>query len=534
MKRISVHKKCIFLILMVASLFMLAGCNDTKERENKIPQSIEECNSKDITIGTIKGYVFDETIKQNIPEAKISYYIDRESAYKALAIGEIQAFVDDEPVIRARLRNADDIKLLNERLEDSDYAFVFPKNADGEKLSGEFSEYIKKLKEDGSLEQIDEKWFGTATDNKRSDDASELPATNGKLTIAYEGDNIPFVYNSAGRPVGYEVDLAIGFCREYGYGLEFVENSFSEVLDGVMEGEYSAGFGAVTVTEERAKRMIFSEPYYSGGISVCVSSQNNNNTDNSMKSEIERRFKRTFIDHDRYKLFLKGILITVIIFLLAAFLGTPLGILLYVGSERGNLVTRSIAKLVPKIIYCMPAIMIIMLIYYNYYTGMYYGGIIASVIGFTLVVAEGVYRVIRRNVSEIEEGLLEAKFRLEYMDKKEFFVALKEKRGERLVRDYREELINVLKLTSVVGYISVQDMTKVFETIRNESYELFVPLLATTLVYFILVWLLARLIRWRKKEVFQRMSAEEAAELIEAEIAEETEEDTEDSDEDKA
>ena len=45
-------------------------------------------------------------------------------------------------------------------------------------------------------------------------------------------------------------------------------------------------------------------------------------------------------------------------------------------------------------------------------------------------------------------------------------------------------------MTSVVGYIAIQDLTKMSDIIRSRTYEAFFPLIATALIYFLLSWLL--------------------------------------------
>ena len=51
---------------------------------------------------------------------------------------------------------------------------------------------------------------------------------------------------------------------------------------------------------------------------------------------------------------------------------------------------------------------------------------------------------------------------------------------------YRGELINLLKGTAVVGYIAVQDLTKMGDIVRSRTYEAFFPLIAVTIIYFCL------------------------------------------------
>ena len=58
---------------------------------------------------------------------------------------------------------------------------------------------------------------------------------------------------------------------------------------------------------------------------------------------------------------------------------------------------------------------------------------------------------------------------------------------------YRGEIISLLKSTSVVGYIAVQDLTKMSDIIRSRTYEAFFPLIATALIYFLLAWIISLL-----------------------------------------
>ena len=56
-----------------------------------------------------------------------------------------------------------------------------------------------------------------------------------------------------------------------------------------------------------------------------------------------------------------------------------------------------------------------------------------------------------------------------------------------VVEDYKERIITLIKMTAVVGYVSTQDMTSVLNTIRMESMETMMPIIATTLCYIILI-----------------------------------------------
>ncbi|MCR5012759.1 MAG: hypothetical protein K6A72_10470, partial [Lachnospiraceae bacterium] len=55
---------------------------------------------------------------------------------------------------------------------------------------------------------------------------------------------------------------------------------------------------------------------------------------------------------------------------------------------------------------------------------------------------------------------------------------------------YKGEVVALIKATAIVGYIAVQDLTKMGDIVRGRTYEAFFPLIAVAVIYFILGWLL--------------------------------------------
>jgi len=60
---------------------------------------------------------------------------------------------------------------------------------------------------------------------------------------------------------------------------------------------------------------------------------------------------------------------------------------------------------------------------------------------------------------------------------------------------YKSEIAGLIKATSIVGYIAVQDLTKMGDIIRSRTYEAFFPLIAVTIIYFLLEGLIGLLVR---------------------------------------
>ena len=65
---------------------------------------------------------------------------------------------------------------------------------------------------------------------------------------------------------------------------------------------------------------------------------------------------------------------------------------------------------------------------------------------------------------------------------------------------YSGEIVNLIKATSVVGYIAVNDLTKMGDIIRGNTYEAFFPLIAVALIYFAITWIIAGLLGILRKK----------------------------------
>ena len=57
-------------------------------------------------------------------------------------------------------------------------------------------------------------------------------------------------------------------------------------------------------------------------------------------------------------------------------------------------------------------------------------------------------------------------------------------------REDKGEFISMVKMTSIVGYIAVQDLTKASDIIRSRTFDAFFPLILVAILYFVIAWLL--------------------------------------------
>ncbi len=85
----------------------------------------------------------------------------------------------------------------------------------------------------------------------------------GKLTIATSPDFPPFEsLDENGKVVGIEVEIMNLICKELGVESDYVQMDFDSVLIGIQSAKYDCGMSGITVTPDREKNMLFTDPYY--------------------------------------------------------------------------------------------------------------------------------------------------------------------------------------------------------------------------------------------------------------------------------
>lgn len=96
----------------------------------------------------------------------------------------------------------------------------------------------------------------------------------GLLRVGTDATYPPFetISTANGEVVGFDADLMRAVAGEIGVKVEFLVVPFDGILAALSAGKYDAVISAMTITPDRARQVLFSEPYYSAGQSVCVRS----------------------------------------------------------------------------------------------------------------------------------------------------------------------------------------------------------------------------------------------------------------------
>jgi polar amino acid transport system substrate-binding protein len=226
-------------------------------------------------------------------------------------------------------------------------------------------------------------------------------------------------------------------------------------------------------------------------------------SDSSFWGGIKESFEKTFIREERWKLIAEGIGVTMLISLCAAAAGSLLGFGLYMLSRSDIKVlqklTKGFAKGYSRIIAGTPIVVILMILFYVIFGNVRdMSGIVVAVIGFTLTFGAFVYDHMTVSVGSVDRGQTEAAYALGYTKNKTFFRIIFPQAMTIFLPSYCGQAVELIKATAVVGYIAVNDLTKMGDIIRSNTYEAFFPLIATAVIYFLLTWILASLLKLLK------------------------------------
>ncbi len=93
--------------------------------------------------------------------------------------------------------------------------------------------------------------------------AGTAQAQERNLRIAFDVPYEPFEYKDEnGELTGFEVELADAMCEEMNANCEFVIQAWDGMIPGLLARKFDLIMSSMSITPERAERVLFSEPYY--------------------------------------------------------------------------------------------------------------------------------------------------------------------------------------------------------------------------------------------------------------------------------
>ena len=152
-------KRLLAALLALTVLLCLPGCGGEKAAE-AVPETIQEFATA--RIGTTTGSIQCALVPEILPEAELVEFNTLTDAVMALTSGKVDAVATEDAVCMAMRREGQPLRRVAEPMGTSPYGILFGKGTDP-RLKEEFNAFLADSKADGSLEQLEQKWFGEQT-----------------------------------------------------------------------------------------------------------------------------------------------------------------------------------------------------------------------------------------------------------------------------------------------------------------------------------------------------------------------------------
>ncbi len=421
----------------------------------------------------------------------------------ALTSNKIDAITLDDPVARLMVEQQEGIALVPQTALEDKYGIAFTKDSP---LTEKVAQVVETFKADGTMDELESIWFSADESKKQLPDLdfTQFEDTP-ENTIKYSVDNVtvPMSYvGDGGEPLGYDVDLAMRIAYALGMQIEIESVNFSSLIPAIESGKADMVSGCMSITEERMQKVDFVE-YYKGGILAVVRAVDSEAIaeEESFFAGIVDSFNSTFIVENRYQLILDGILTTIIITIFAAIFGSILGFGICMMKMSKSKVLSIIASVYIRILQGTPIVVILMILYYIIFGSSDISGVLVAIIGFGINFAAYVSEMMRTGIEAVDKGQIEASHAIGFNKSKTFLKITFPQAAKHFLPVYKGEFISLLKNTSIVGYIAIQDLTKMSDIIRSRTYEAFFPLIATAIIYFILAYVLTLVIDIALKKI---------------------------------
>jgi polar amino acid transport system substrate-binding protein len=295
--------------------------------------------------------------------------------------------------------------------------------------------------------------------------------------------------------VGYSPELARRIGQKLGRRIEFVNLDFAALIPALESEKIDCIVDIMSATEERKLSINFSETYYSAGQNILkrrddaaavITGESGTATAKiSFWESLEKSFTQNLLVENRWKLIVNGLAVSLIITVFAFLLATLLGFLVCGLRMNKNPVLSAVGKLYISVLRGTPVLVLLMITFYIIFAKSSISGTLVAIIAFGLNGAAFIGEIFRSAVLTIDKGQIEAARSMGFSKVGAFFTVTLPQAARVAFPVYKSEFISMFKMTSIVGYVAIMDLTKAGDIIRSRTYDAFFPLIFVALVYLL-------------------------------------------------
>jgi polar amino acid transport system substrate-binding protein len=454
----------------------------------------------DKRIGVMTGSAHDSYAHKHYPKAKILQFANFADITLAVQTGKVDVALSDAEPLKDILAKDNQLAVLGKPLFATPVGVGF--NKDSQALHADFNQFLAQVKKDGTFDDMWDRWVV-----KRETKMPDIPlaGNGGMLTVGTSGAGLPFGAVKDNEMIGLDIEMLRRFAAAKGMQLRVSNMEFGALVASVAAGKVDMIADSIFITAERQKKIDFSDPYFNtdtvafarkGSIAGYPDEAASTSVPVGFWQDVKESFQSNIMVEKRYLLLWDGLKTTIVLSILATIFGTLLGGLVCFLRMAKSPFLNVPAKIYISILRGMPVVVLLMLIYYVAFASIDINPVFVAVIAFGLNFAAYVAEIFRTGVEGVERGQTEGGLAMGFSKVQTFRLIVLPQTIRRILPVYQGEFISLVKMTSIVGYIAVQDLTKASDIIRSRTFDAFFPLVLIAVLYFLISYVLILFLDW--------------------------------------
>ena len=208
-------------------------------------------------VAVIIGSIQDIAVTSMAPDADILRMTTTTDLLAALENGKVDAAGSESLTLNFSREIADKVDSVGAGLESIPIAAIFKKGNTA--LQQDFNQFLADIRSDGTYQKIYDRW--QQSEDPSALDIPEQRGTGRTLRVATYPAMPPFNFINSGKMSGLEPAILTEWANRRNWRLEFFVMDFAAQIPAVQTDKVDMAMGAISVTEERQKEVLFSDGY---------------------------------------------------------------------------------------------------------------------------------------------------------------------------------------------------------------------------------------------------------------------------------
>ena len=222
---------------------------------SEVPPAFQALNGKNVAV--IIGSIQDIAVTDMAPDANIMRMTSQTDLLAALENGKVDAAGGESLTLMFNKELLEKVDSVGAGLTPIPIGACY--RLDNTELQQDFNRFLADIKREGTYQQILNRWS-----NADDPSAMAIPQQRGTgrtLRVATYPAMPPFNFINSGKPSGLEPELLTEWANRRNWQLEYLIMDFAAQIPAVQTGKADMAMGAISITEERQKQVLFSDGY---------------------------------------------------------------------------------------------------------------------------------------------------------------------------------------------------------------------------------------------------------------------------------